>query len=325
MSKEPDTAECVESPLRTQGLIATRCIETSEAGVEQQQQKQCDRDPSIASHRTEANVSGSMRTGDVPTVAHSTIHPPSIQWSQNKDSVFLNIRNAAEAADTSSVCTMSCDFQSTSLEALDKPHTADTLRIVLGSQAVELQLFSLFVLQDSSVKACRDSWTVKVVLKKETDATWPRLTKSAEKHHFVSLDWSKWNEDCDESSLNDAIPSNVPIAEGTPVTLPDGRLVRVPPLAPFGDYGSEVMEIQTADCQTIPDATVPPLKSLLADDENLKSNARQFWVSSLTTAQKLHTLTEMWNAVPSSNRGVCFLVFKLCTTNRVHTLCIKRF
>lgn len=255
-----------------------------------------------------------MHSASVTAPTHSSVHPPSIKWSQDKANVYLTVVRGFNVVDSTTATSLhpslgiaqpSCVFQSSTFSAVgsnngQKTITADTLSITVGPEAVALSLYDLIVVESSRVKVLGDAEGLAVTLRKETPSTWPRLTKGSEKLHYISLDWSKWTEDEDECSVQHG---STPELEGTPVTLPDGRLVHVPPLTPFGDHGGAVMEIKTEDCRLIPDAEVPLLSSFITDDAAVKSTAINFWNHTLTAAQRLHTLTDIWNAVPMEERG----------------------
>eukprot|EP00929_Paragymnodinium_shiwhaense_P021413 TRINITY_DN13971_c0_g1_i1.p1 TRINITY_DN13971_c0_g1~~TRINITY_DN13971_c0_g1_i1.p1 ORF type:complete len:182 (-),score=61.81 TRINITY_DN13971_c0_g1_i1:39-584(-) len=105
---------------------------------------------------------------------------PTVQWAQRKDSIYLVV-DVQDAGD------LKVDLGEASLEF----HCRDSDGNRFG---FDLPLYSAIRRQDSkwSTKRCPEFF-----LRKEKDATWPRLQKEG-KLQWVKVDWGKWADSDEE-------------------------------------------------------------------------------------------------------------------------------
>lgn len=106
----------------------------------------------------------------------------------------------------------------------------------------------------------------------------------------MSINWSKFVA-CDfddEDTIQEEPTANMQAANES--------WQPVPPLAPLGEGSSTTIAIEQNDCRDLSKDSVPSLH-----DKNM---FLEYWTCSLTTPQRLYTITRMWNAVPHEERPV---------------------
>lgn len=203
---------------------------------------------------------------------------PILLWGQSRSQIFLTI--TCQGATDAPTCQIT--------KSRDNGSSGDSLWIEGSKHALSLSLFSK-VSQSCSPKTLNDGVT-SIVLQKDVQQVWPRLTESSQKFHFIRIDWSKWVDDDGEGDCSSVEPQYNDDNISSIINHP-------PPLIPFGDDSSTSIPIEPVDCRDLSSDWVPSI----SDAPHM---FEEYWQNRLTMAQRLHTLTSMWNAIPQQQRPV---------------------
>lgn len=261
--------------------------------------------------RNEQNVSPATSQLSPPD---KKLHP-SILWSQDKDHVYMTI-TCKDGEDLNNIVNKNIEDRKYQIllnneNSCDDKAVGNELYIERHFHYLRLPLYASVDINQCEFKELDDRITTSAILKKLVPGSWPRLASSSERLHFIRIDWSKWNDD-DDDSPNDITEStnqqgnqmvhysnnnnNTKIVSPIPVNLHDGNTKSIPPLIPFGEGSSTAIPVEAADCRDLSNDTVPSLFDEL--------NIDVYWKNQLTLLQRFHTLTKMWNTIPSSSRSV---------------------
>jgi len=109
---------------------------------------------------------------------------PSVQWAQRKNCVFLT------------VCVEDCKSPVVKIE--------ENSVFFSGKGGVDSKDYELTIDLFEPVSLDQSIWEVRgrgtdIVLAKDTESFWPRLTKSQQKHHWLKVDFNKWKDEDDDS------------------------------------------------------------------------------------------------------------------------------
>eukprot|EP00922_Rhytidocystis_sp_ex-Travisia-forbesii_P054295 GHVS01080519.1.p1 GENE.GHVS01080519.1~~GHVS01080519.1.p1 ORF type:complete len:338 (-),score=46.78 GHVS01080519.1:110-1123(-) len=252
----------------------------------------------------------------------SSKRQPFIQWGQDDQRIYLTLDLSAHAeagprGDALSIDDVMVDVVDSSCFVCDTSlyHT----RVHLYGQVVGIDpsIRSNKGSLSSSHAKLEGSHALSVVLFKEPTSssnTWPSLYRPDQASvlkHCVKVDWSRWD------SSNDADAADIPPEhDGLPNrhdhTQTSARGIAATGGAEVGSLGGGMV---FSEKDFIPLDGCPDLICEDFQAQSWKKDAacRVFFEQSMTTAQRMHTMVELWNQLSGDDRIDCLqLMVKLC-------------
>lgn len=231
--------------------------------------------------------------------AHAS-SPPLLKWAQDAGCVYISATfpGSAMTLESSSVGgAAAAPYEASVMHAPNNSTELDMLHVHGPKHAVALRLYAPVVLCKSQVKL--DGSLAMVLEKQRPPARWPRLTEATTKYHFISIDWSRWTGD-DDDELPDGQEEEASRATPPPPSY-DMSHSDLDGVAAYSMLGPiDVTPEDQKEPEHAPDFGT--LTTPLTVEAARETEAGQFWMSSVSPAQRLHTLTRMWNVCPSGER-----------------------